>query len=755
MNANSGKIVTFYSFKGGVGRTMALANVAFIAAMNGMRVLVMDWDLEAPGLSYYFRGLLDPQQAKTVKDAKGILNIFTDWVDIVRNGESNQINTAFDKYTDGTSFADCVVPLVPRQYLSFGASLDYISAGSKKINSTNPILYEDALATFSWQNFFDAYAGGAILQGMRNWCKQHYDLVLIDSRTGLADVAGICTMQLPDEVILCFALNRQNIDGVSKIAHAIRHTRKEQVKLHAIPMRTSRTGTPEESDARARALSELTRIGGFSLESLQEDFSLSVRATDGIPFYETLASLLPKSPEIEVFATNYRQLASVISGQELTLHDLAPEWKEAVRRRMQLRHATIDYVQELQNAEPMRASEEIGRLLEGALEMALDEGELDDAYVVALTEAAFVSPVEFDSNGQETWLGEMAVDLLRALHATDRGKWAVAFVDGIERYWYNSGYALEVEQQVALLEEADTVLADSNTLASQLRRLDFRRMIAKAQAQAGYSEQSFQQIKEARGLSRTIKQKYDLAGDQAEFISLIEMDLHRLEGDMQSQDGNNDAAIVAYRDSLKTADRVTMDASRPEALRQKTLVSARLSRLLLQKDLIDEAVSQAIAAAESGGKLRNYIAAVFQTICDPIIAAGNPSIAATFCTYALLQDPRVATTIATNSARSPKTAIELFSKLSELVRLVTASDDIAKNHILDSLSSIGRSTLANLSKRRSIISGHQQRSISKSAEELIGALGEVSDPHRDAEAWRDALASLSRIGNGARHSGSD
>ncbi len=38
----AGRIVTFYSFKGGTGRTMALANVAWILAANGKRVLVAD-----------------------------------------------------------------------------------------------------------------------------------------------------------------------------------------------------------------------------------------------------------------------------------------------------------------------------------------------------------------------------------------------------------------------------------------------------------------------------------------------------------------------------------------------------------------------------------------------------------------------------------------------------------------------------------------------------------------------------------------
>lgn len=44
-----GRIVTFYSYKGGTGRTMALANTAWILAANGKRVLAVDWDLEAPG----------------------------------------------------------------------------------------------------------------------------------------------------------------------------------------------------------------------------------------------------------------------------------------------------------------------------------------------------------------------------------------------------------------------------------------------------------------------------------------------------------------------------------------------------------------------------------------------------------------------------------------------------------------------------------------------------------------------------------
>ena len=39
---NPGKVYTFYSYKGGVGRSMALANIATLAASEGRKVLIVD-----------------------------------------------------------------------------------------------------------------------------------------------------------------------------------------------------------------------------------------------------------------------------------------------------------------------------------------------------------------------------------------------------------------------------------------------------------------------------------------------------------------------------------------------------------------------------------------------------------------------------------------------------------------------------------------------------------------------------------------
>src|SRR5437763_5513482 len=79
-------IVTFYSFKGGVGRSMALVNVAEILADRGYRVIACDWDLEAPGLERYFTSReLDGVPWESVLDqlikAPGLIDLLTEYRD--------------------------------------------------------------------------------------------------------------------------------------------------------------------------------------------------------------------------------------------------------------------------------------------------------------------------------------------------------------------------------------------------------------------------------------------------------------------------------------------------------------------------------------------------------------------------------------------------------------------------------------------------------------------------------------------------
>ena len=69
-------IYTFYSYKGGVGRSMAMANVAKWIHLQGKRVIMIDWDLEAPGLEGYF---FPEEQLEQIKSRQGIMDILTEY----------------------------------------------------------------------------------------------------------------------------------------------------------------------------------------------------------------------------------------------------------------------------------------------------------------------------------------------------------------------------------------------------------------------------------------------------------------------------------------------------------------------------------------------------------------------------------------------------------------------------------------------------------------------------------------------------
>ena len=50
---------------------------------------------------------------------------------------------------------------------------------------------------------------------------ENFDFVLIDSRTGVSDTAGICTVPFPDSLIVCFTLNNQSIEGAAAVARSV------------------------------------------------------------------------------------------------------------------------------------------------------------------------------------------------------------------------------------------------------------------------------------------------------------------------------------------------------------------------------------------------------------------------------------------------------------------------------------------------------------------------------------------------------
>jgi len=87
--------------------------------------------------------------------------------------------------------------------------------------------YSAIVSTFDWDSFWSAH-GGAFFDELQAQMRADYDFVLIDSRTGLSDTAGICTVQLPDTVVSCFTLNTQSIEGSVAAARSILKMREQR-----------------------------------------------------------------------------------------------------------------------------------------------------------------------------------------------------------------------------------------------------------------------------------------------------------------------------------------------------------------------------------------------------------------------------------------------------------------------------------------------------------------------------------------------
>jgi MinD-like ATPase involved in chromosome partitioning or flagellar assembly len=230
------KVVTFYSFKGGVGRTMALVNVAHVLARSGLRVLIVDFDLEAPGMTHFFADLVRKQKlslgskdavdllldAKTaMRDPEGVSNIQLDSITeyVVQLPVPRAPGGEFSRVEYLSGRLDFMPATLEAVELRTGAThrSDYLD----KINALDlPGIFSTAGPRHLFGQFVKNYFLSARFESradeilnMRKTVSARYDIVLIDSRTGLGEISGLCVGPLSDAVVVFTGLNEQNIAG--------------------------------------------------------------------------------------------------------------------------------------------------------------------------------------------------------------------------------------------------------------------------------------------------------------------------------------------------------------------------------------------------------------------------------------------------------------------------------------------------------------------------------------------------------------
>ena len=185
-------VITFYSFKGGVGRSMALVNVGTELARMGKRVLLVDFDLEAPSLTSF-------NLAATASCRAGVVDFVNEYLDTDCAPDVREF------VSDAQAFAS-------------GGCLWIMPAGASGDG------YQNRLARINWLDLYENRAGYLLMEEMKAQWDSYLrpDYVLIDSRTGHSDVSGICTRQLPDAVSFVFVPNRQNLEGLSRTVSQVR-----------------------------------------------------------------------------------------------------------------------------------------------------------------------------------------------------------------------------------------------------------------------------------------------------------------------------------------------------------------------------------------------------------------------------------------------------------------------------------------------------------------------------------------------------
>jgi cellulose biosynthesis protein BcsQ len=186
------RTVTFYSFKGGVGRTTALTHVAWILAMRGRKVVAVDLDLEAPGLSTAFN--LQPQPKY------GIVDYFYERSYLPEGIKPNISITEI--------FGEVRIPNAKGRLFVVPAgclSLDYISKVDD-LHANTVIDGDQSLWTVFKREIYEQLKP---------------DVILIDSRTGINQWGALSLIQAADEAIIFLFPNEQNKQGIELLLRSL------------------------------------------------------------------------------------------------------------------------------------------------------------------------------------------------------------------------------------------------------------------------------------------------------------------------------------------------------------------------------------------------------------------------------------------------------------------------------------------------------------------------------------------------------
>lgn len=204
-------IITFYSYKGGMGRTTTMIAYAMDLAINqNKRVVVVDCDLEAPGYLNFF-DLSNNQELLSGKK-NGLVEFMSDLQMLDDEGKQKlnlndyMINVGNTTNVDDAAFKSLSnVWLIPAGNLN----MDYDGNGEE----SNLLDYLEGLSKINLSNVGEVVECFSILFAKIKDAINP-DVILLDSRTGFNDIFGTAAFYLSSCVVGFFGFSRQTQPGL-------------------------------------------------------------------------------------------------------------------------------------------------------------------------------------------------------------------------------------------------------------------------------------------------------------------------------------------------------------------------------------------------------------------------------------------------------------------------------------------------------------------------------------------------------------
>lgn len=207
-------VVTFYSYKGGMGRTTSLCSYALNAALNEKKkVVIIDCDFEAPGYLNFFRLANDLRILSG--QTNGVVEYFLDR-DFSKSQSLNIDNYYIRLNKDS-------YPNYPNQKELEGLDNIYIfPAGNLSENFINTGENEETTHRDHYLQGLarlDLSSQDKIINGFKNLLEEidttiKPDLILIDSRTGFNDIFGTTALVFSKAIVALFGSSKQTKPGL-------------------------------------------------------------------------------------------------------------------------------------------------------------------------------------------------------------------------------------------------------------------------------------------------------------------------------------------------------------------------------------------------------------------------------------------------------------------------------------------------------------------------------------------------------------